>query len=84
MMLQLEEKTHVLLMTVSVLAIIGFFVRDYKRRDAAARAQGLVPLSRYQLRKIRRAANNHGSTYKPRRRAYGTASPLPPPFNRKS
>ena len=78
-----KKHMHVLFVIVGVIAIIVFYLQDYKKRDAVARVEGLAPLSRHQLRKMRRAANN-GTAYTPRRRAYGSAPRLPPPFNRKS
>jgi hypothetical protein len=73
---------HVLFVILGCIVIFAFLIGDYRQRDAKARAEGVMPLSKSQLRQMRRAANG-GKPYTPRRRAYGSPMPLPPPYNRK-
>ena len=73
---------HALFVVLGCIVIIAYFIGDYRKRDAQAHAEGLAPLSRNQLRKMRRAAGT-GKPYTPRRRPYGSPVPLVPPYNRK-
>src|SRR6185437_7056118 len=72
---------HAVLVFFGCIAIIIYFISDYRKRDAQARAEGLAPLSGNQLRKMRRAAST-GKPSTPRRRPYGSPAPLVPPYNR--
>jgi hypothetical protein len=73
---------HVVFVIVGCIVIVVFLAQDYKKRDKVARAEGLAPLSKNQLRQMRRAERD-GTSYTPRRRPYGSPMPLPPPYNRK-